>query len=240
MKHDSPFLVLPDYRKDLVMELVLGVPIGTIIPDTSSESNDGTKTNVVNRARVGGAKLPSVSFPDANSSVIIPYNSKLRSNSYSIRSYSFWLYVSSDIASMEYIYSQTANFKIQVGKSMGNSFAQIFIFTSEEAEVNAYALNKYEFDVWQMLTFTVDWRSEACVAKLYLGDTLLHTADVDPEWGTNNSVADFVLGNLSGANGATHIDIASARIYESILTIEQIKQIYQYTRRHIIGMSPKE
>ena len=82
------FLALPDYRENLICELLMGHPSGLTIPDTSGNGNDGTKTSQVERLQ--GSKNKVLNFDPAGAEVTIPYSDNMALQ-VGTHSYVFWM-----------------------------------------------------------------------------------------------------------------------------------------------------
>lgn len=242
MKRTDPFLALPDYRENLVCELLMGHPnSGVLIPDTSEKSNDGTKTAQV--TRVQGLKNKVLDFSVAGSKVTIPADSSLNLAGTPAFTYLFWLYYDDytlDIRDLlrkdtvgpnSFAFSPTA---FDVG---GTNFGFLFNAYDDnggiEQDDTLFTDDLFSLDEWFMLSVILDFSTRELKVYKNLELVITHTLYAGYNWVESSPIT------VGAVDGQLEGKIDLMRIYDENLSLAKIKQIFENTRRYNLGISPK-
>jgi len=226
MNRKDPFLVLPDFRENLVCELLLGNPLVGPIPDTSGNGNNGVITNAVRITdSILGKKV--LDFSAAGSKVVIPDVDELDldSNSGSV------VLIVRPTTDGDKIYSRSYNFDIGIQASGSN----LTLYTyNGETGVELYGGASFPTDTWAMIAFVKDYVNSK--VYIYLNGVLTDSANEERGYVRSKDVALGVHADGTPMQGNI---LLFRQYYNLALSVLQIKQIYQYARRYYMGISPK-
>jgi len=234
MDRNAPFLVLPDYRENLVLDLIPGIPSGDIIADNSPYGNNATKSN--SPLRISGPGVPVLDFA-AQGFLTVPNATELNIGSGDM-SYCFWT-KSESFDTEAKLFSKNVRPIIGPTSIVGKNQFYMYAFDNDEVD---------EFELYQITASSItanEWHFNVIVfdnselpVKLYQDGNLIFTKNRSSADLTYSIVSDIIIGRSLNTNQFQG-QIAMVRMYKSVLTLGQIKKIYHYTRRNIMGLSPK-
>lgn len=236
MDYKAPFLALPDYRENLVCDLVLGNPASSTIPDESGSSANGAMASAVREADgIIGKKILNFSGSSA-AKILISSNNPVVGGAG--KTYMFLIKPTAALES--YLLFQYL-FRMQATTHGGyRTFSFELQNDPENISISMFntGAHQYSLNEWQLFTAVIDPANDDI--NLYVNLVLVNNNNGNWVDGTEYTNADtFILFrdeeegfNFKG-NGAMF------RCYDEALTLTQIKQIYQYIRRHILSMRPK-
>ena len=111
-----------------------------------------------------------------------------------------------------------------------------FSFASDGSTNVHSSNNAYSFNQWLFIVIT---RTSAGIVNLYLGTSkvppTLTGAENQSSGFPTSGTTNIALGNLSNQTGTTNGLISQLRVYKSILSINQITQIWQSTVNNYVG-----
>lgn len=242
MDYNAPFLVLPDYRENLVMELLPGIPASGNISDTSGNGNDAVRTGCTRDKTL--ANIPVLTFA-AGSKLTVSLASMLNIIG-GVQTIVAWVKVNTPLSSIGSIWSSynnvnACNVNLTV-RTFGGEDRSWGAFTADEEGENLDVLGGDHIpdDEWVMVVFQIDIGNSNI--KFYVYD-LSQERILSKNQATNGSPytlnQDIIIGWEYTESYQFIGSIAMIRQYNVVLTEIQLKNIYQFTRRNIIGVSPK-
>jgi hypothetical protein len=237
MEYKDPFLALPDYRENLILDLLPGVPSGTIITDASGKGHIATK--IENPDRVDGGLFPVLDFTNGG---YIRVSHAADLNFINQLSFVFWFKHPADFSS-ETIINKGNNYKLGPGESFGRfSLYCILVDDSEEEEFEIFdntIIERWSFGEWTMGVIVLDNAVTPATAHINsINGVFSHGRNRSKTDLSYNGTSDLIIGRNS-SNDSYEGQIAMMRMYDTALSLDQIKKIYQYTRRHVLGLAPK-
>lgn len=233
MKIDEPFLVLKDFRENLTLDIIPGVPTGTDVEDLSGKGHTITKVDAP--SRVAGGKYPVLDFT-AGGKLTIAYATDINPREGSM-SYCFWYKCDTYSGSNYFFLNGGRPFLGPVSIAGKKQFYGYFFDNEEMDEFELYqtAASKQTAGEWYFCVVVLQY--DIVAVKLYQDGELI----LSKNRGAANLYYDYGPGIVIGNQDANQFpgQLAMMRIYNEVLTADQVKQIYQYTRRHVMGLSPK-
>ena len=228
------FLSLPDFRENLVLDIIPGIPTGTAVEDLSGKGHTITKTD--SPSRVAGGLFPVLDFSAAGSLVINHANDI--DIDFGSMSYCFWSKVSEFAPFTGHLLNKAARPYMGQNVVGGKNQMFMYMFDNEEAdEFELYQNSEHTQVINQWYFNAIVIKYDDVAVKLYQDGELILSKDrgaANLFYSNNNNI-------IVGKYGATQYQgqVAMVRMYNEALTAQQVKQIFQHTRRYVMGLSPK-